>query len=200
MKFPDPADAPSRLANRILEQESWAREKLAAHAGRVFTLSVGPLRTAFRVTGNGTLEAAPASVAADLALRVSPLNVPAFLAQPQRWNEFVREDGDANLGGELKALAQALPWFVEQAFAKALGPLVGQRVADAGRALLAFPEYAGQRVADSVASYARDEAGLLASAGEMRDFASRVATIAERAEALAQRIDMLAGSTTNTKP
>jgi ubiquinone biosynthesis protein UbiJ len=200
MKFPDPADAPSHLANRILEQESWAREKLAVYTGRVFTLSVGPLRTAFRVSENGTLEGAPASVTADLALRVSPLNVPALLAQPQRWNEFVREEGDANLGGELKALAQALPWFVEQAFAKTLGPLVGQRVADAGRALLAFPEYAGQRVADSVASYARDEAGLLASAGEMRDFASRVATITERAEALARRIDMLAGSAQNAKP
>ena len=37
--------------------------------------------------------------------------------------------------------------FVEEAFAKVLGPLVGQRMADAGRGLLAFPEYASRHVA-----------------------------------------------------
>ena len=42
---------------------------------------------------------------------------------------------------------------MEQAFARALGPLVGQRAADAGRALLAFPEYAGQRVTEMAYDY-----------------------------------------------
>ncbi len=53
---------------------------------------------------------------------LSPLSVPTFLANPARWNEFVREEGDAELGGALKELARTLPWFVEAAFAKALGP------------------------------------------------------------------------------
>ena len=102
-----------------------------------------------------------------------PLSVPTFLANPARWNEFVREEGDAELGGALKELARTLPWFVEAALAKALGPLVGQRVADAGRRLLAFPEYAAQRVTEGVTSYARDEAGLLARSAQMRQFTRR---------------------------
>jgi ubiquinone biosynthesis accessory factor UbiJ len=185
-------DAPALLANRVLEQEAWARDRLAAFAGRVFTVSVGPLTSGMRIDERGMLETAATSIPPDLTLRLSPLAMPSFLAQPQRWNEFVEEHGDADLGGALKDLAQTLPWFVEQAFAKALGPLAGQRAADAGRALLAFPEYAAQRVTDSVASYARDEAGLFARADAMRRHADGVQAVEAAVAALEARIEALA--------
>jgi ubiquinone biosynthesis accessory factor UbiJ len=191
MKFPDPAEAPARIANGILEQESWARDKLAPFAERVFTLAVGPINARFRITADGKLETAPADLPADLKLVLSPPSVPSFLANPARWNEFVREDGDAALGGALKELARTIPWFVEAALAKALGPMAGQRAADAGRKLLAFPEYAMQRVTEGVASYARDEAGLLARSAQMRQFGDGVGEVAVRIDALEQRFDTL---------
>ena len=192
MNIPGPADAHAYVANRILEQEGWARDKLVPFAGRVFAVSVGPMTTGVRIGENGLLEPAVSSASPDLTLRLSPLRVPSFLAQPQRWNEFVQEDGDADLGGALKELAQTLPWFVEQAFARALGPLLGQRAADAGRALLAFPEYAATRVSESVTSYARDESGLFARANEMRRHADGVQAVADAVDSLAARVDALA--------
>jgi len=200
MKFPDPAAVPARLANGILEQEAWAREKLAPFAGRVFTLTVGPATTRFRIAADGMLEQAEAAATCDLALVMSPLSIPAFLADPARWNEFVREDGDAELGGALKELARTLPWFVEAALAKALGPLVGQRAADAGRRLLAFPEYASQRVSEGVASYARDEARLLARSAQMREFGEGVGTVAARVDDLEQRLAALTARAAAGKP
>ena len=95
-------------------------------------------------------------------------------------------------GMDLKELARTLPWFVEETFAKALGPIVGQRVADAGRKLLGFPEYAAQRVAEAAGSYARDEAGLLARGADLRQLRDDVEAVAARVDALAQRIDALA--------
>jgi ubiquinone biosynthesis protein UbiJ len=200
MKLPDPAAVPARIANSVLEQESWAREKLSPFAGRVFTLTVGPVCTRFRVADGGTLETAGTSVPADLDLVLSPLSVPAFLANPTRWNEFVREEGDAALGGVLKELARTLPWFVEAALSKALGPLVGQRAADAGRRLLAFPEYAAQRLTEGAASYARDEAGLLARSAQMRQFSEGVGDVAERSDALQLRFDALSARAATGKP
>ena len=200
MKFPNPAEAPARIANGILEQEGWARDKLAPFAGRVFTLAVGPVVTRFRVTEDGKLETAPAALPADLDLVLSPMSVPSFLANPSRWNEFVREDGDAALGGALKELARTLPWFVEAALAKALGPLAGQRAANAGRRLLAFPEYAAQRVADGVASYARDETGLLARSAQMRQFGEGVGEVAGRIDALELRVAALTARAAAGKP
>ena len=189
---PTPASIGSDLANRMLERETWARDKLAAHAGHVFTVTVGPATGAFRITDTGSFESAPpAGVTPDLRISVSPLNLPAFLANPRQWSEYVREDGDVALGGALKELAQTLPWFVEQAFARALGPIAGQRVADVGRRLLGFPEYAAERVTESVARYARDEARLLAHGDELRRFTDETRDVAARVDALAARVTAL---------
>ena len=200
VRLPHPGATPARIANSILEQESWAREKLAPYAGRVFTLTTGPVCARFGIADGGTLETAETSVPTDLALVLPPLSVPTFLSNPTRWNELVREEGDAELGGALKELARTLPWFVEAALAKALGPLVGQRVADAGRRLLAFPEYAAQRVTESVTSYARDEAGLLARSAQMRQFGDGVRDVAERSDALQRRFDALSARAAARKP
>jgi ubiquinone biosynthesis protein UbiJ len=180
----------ARLANRLLEREAWARERLAAHAGRVFVIVVGPIATAFRVDGSGLLDTTPMrGVAPDLTLRLSAFAVPAFLSDPARWDSLVAAEGDPSLTATLRDLALTLPWFVEQAFAKALGPVVGQRVADTGKRLLAFPEYVAERVGESIGSYARDEAGLLARGDEARSFALEAAALATRVDALATRLD-----------
>lgn len=200
MKLPDPAAAPARMANRILAQESWARDTLIIFAGKVFTLAVGPVEARFRITEDGMLEMAAPALPADLDLKLSPLSVPSFLANPSRWNEFVREDGDADLGGALKELARTLPWFVEAALANALGPLAGRRVAAAGRGLLAFPEYASQRIAESVASYARDEAALLARGASMPPLREGVREVTERVDALEQRFEALSARAATGKP
>jgi ubiquinone biosynthesis protein UbiJ len=181
------------FANRVLEREDWARERLSAHAGQMFVLAVGPVATGFRVASTGLVETTPlGGGTADLTLRISPLAIPSFLSDPSRWDSLVATDGAPALAATLRDLALTLPWFVEQAFAKALGPIVGQRVADAGRRLLAFPEYAVDRVSESVGSYARDEAGLLARGDEARTFAEENAALGLRTDALAARLDALA--------
>jgi ubiquinone biosynthesis protein UbiJ len=197
----DPTVLPSTIANRVLEREAWARDKLAVHAGRVFSVTVGPATSGFSIAEDGSLANAPlAGATPDLRLTVSPLKLPAFLADPRQWNEYVVEDGDAELGGTLKELAQTLPWFVEQAFARALGPIAGQRVADAGRRMLAFPGYAADRITESVARYARDEAGLLARGEEFRSFAAQTIDLAARVEALDTRITDLTARMRGPRP
>jgi len=195
----DPALLPGRvaseLANRTLGREAWAREKLATHAGRVFAVSVGPASAGLRIGADGALESVSLSgMTPELRLTISPLQLPAFLADPRMWNEYVKEDGDVALGGTLKELAQTLPWFVEQAFARALGPIAGQRLADAGRHLLAFPGHAASRLGESVGRYARDEAGLVVGDDEVHAFAGAAAALAARVDALEARVAALSSS------
>jgi ubiquinone biosynthesis protein UbiJ len=158
------------VINRALERESWAREKLAAH---------------------GSLDS-PMEGAADLTLTISPLRLPALLAAPERWNELVGAEGDAALAATLGELALTLPWFVEQTLAKALGPIAGQQIADAGRRLLALPEYAAQRFGDSFGRYIAGETRFAVGTAEARAFAAEVGALAARVDALAARIDSLA--------
>lgn len=190
----DPATIPGAIANRMLEREAWARQRLAAHAGREFVIASGPAAGAFAIDESGRVTSAlAAGRTPDLTLRLSPLDLPAFLADPTRWDRYVKADGDAALAATLKDLAPTMPWLIEQAFASVLGAIAGQRVADLGRRLLAFPEYAAERVGDSVAGYARERSGLLATGDEGSAFAQQVAELASRVDALAARVDALAG-------
>jgi ubiquinone biosynthesis protein UbiJ len=189
----DPAALPGAVANRLLEREAWARQRLAAHSGRVFVTVLGPIPTTLTIDETGKLSSASTSeTAPDLTLRVSPFDLPALLADPTRWDRYVTAEGDLSLAATLKELAPTMPWLVEQAFADAMGAIVGQHVADIGRRLLAFPEYAAERVGDSIVGYAHERSGLLVTADESVSFADQVSSLAARADAVAVRIDALA--------
>ena len=189
----DPHVIPGALANGVLDREAWARQRLAGHAGRAFVVSVGPAASAFAIDAAGRVASTPPGGGTpDLRLSVSPFDLPAFLADPTRWDRYVTAEGDPALATTLKELAPTLPWFVEQAFAGVLGNVVGQQVADTGRRLLAFPEYAAERVSASVASFAHERTGLLANGDEAHAFAEQVSALAASVDTLATRIDALA--------
>jgi len=85
-----------------------------------------------------------------------------------------------------------------------LGPIVGQRVADAGRRALELPEYASRRIGENVGTYARDEVEWLAHPADMGTFgadtealAIRVDLLDARVEAVAMRLAGVAGRPTD---
>jgi ubiquinone biosynthesis accessory factor UbiJ len=178
------------LINRTLDREPWARERLAAHAGRTFRIIVGPAQFTHAIDDRGRL--GKAARAPDLTLTVSPLRVPALLAQPSRWSEFVVAQGDAALAATLADLALTLPMFVEQAFTQALGPVVGTQLAATGARLLAMPDYAAQRFGESVARYVGEESEAAVRGSEARTFAEDVNALATAVDALTARVDALA--------
>jgi ubiquinone biosynthesis protein UbiJ len=182
----------AEIINRTLDREAWARERLAAHAGRTVRLATGPAQVGYTIDGTGRLR--DATAAPDLTLTISPLRVPALLAQPGRWLELVAADGDAALAATLAELALTLPMFVEQALARALGPIIGQQLANTGRQLLSMPEYAAGRFAGSVARYVGDETEAGVRAEEARAFAAEVSTLAAAVDALSARIEALAAA------
>ena len=179
------------FVNRALENEAWARERLAVHAGKAMRFEAGPARIGFAIGAEGRLAASER--APDLAIAIDPLKLPSLLAQPSRWSELTRADGDAALAATLAELAPTLPWFVERLFASVLGPIAGHELADAGRRLLGLPEYAADRIAASVARYVGGEAQLAARRPEVAGLTTDVAEVAARVEALATRIGALKG-------
>jgi ubiquinone biosynthesis accessory factor UbiJ len=178
------------LANRALAREDWARERLAAHAGRKLRIVAGPAALTLAINADGSF--ADSEEAPDLTLTIRALRLPALMARPERWNELVVAAGDASLASTIGELAQTLPWFIERSFARIFGPIVGAQLAEGGRRLLALPGYAAERAASSFASYASDETGLVTGARAGSEFAAEVAALAARVDALGERIDRLA--------
>ncbi len=185
-----PASLAASLVNRALLGEGWALAKLAEHAGRIFTLESGPLAASFAIGADGTLAAAPAGAAPALTLTVSPLALPALAAEPSRWPSLVRRDGDAALASALEELALTFPWFVERAFGAVLGPAVGQKVADAGRALLSIPGDLSRRATGGLGDFA-GESDLVASRCELEALSRGTSEVEDRLRALDERVARL---------
>ena len=177
------------VVNRALERERWARDRLAAYAGRTVRFRVGPASVVWTIDQDGRLQ--ESSSAPDLTLTVSPLRLPALLAQPSRWEELVQADGDSALATTLEELSLAMPLLVEQSFARVLGPIAGAFVADTGRRMLAFPEYAAKRFGENVKRYAVDEATFGVRGSEVRAFSAGVTELASRVDALSARLDAI---------
>jgi ubiquinone biosynthesis accessory factor UbiJ len=181
---------PARLLlNRTLDREPWARAKLAAHSGKTFRVVIGPATFAHAIDAHGEL--IEGRTPPELTLTISPLRLPALLAQPARWGELVEAQGDAALAETLAGIALTLPMFVDQALASMLGPVVGSRVAAVGARVMAMPDYAAQRFGDSVARYIGDESRAAVQKSEAGHFAADVAALSRDVDALEVRVDAL---------
>jgi ubiquinone biosynthesis protein UbiJ len=183
------------VANRALEREAWARNRLASHSGRTLRIRVGPASFLVKIGDDGKLMRGDAPP--ELTLNISPLRVPALLAQPERFSELVEADGDPELAATLSDLAMTLPWWVEQTLARVLGPIVGMRIADAGRQLLSLPSHAANSFGASVRDYVRHETQLAMTHAQLDVVAGDVAALAERIDSLASRVDALSTGAAN---
>ncbi len=186
-----PARAVGRAVNRALRDEDALRGKLAAHAGAVFRAVSGPVSASFAIAADGALEEPQPDAAPQLTLSVAPHDLPRVMHDPAQFTRLVRAEGDDALAATLAGLATTVPWFVERLFASAFGAIAGQRLADAGRALLGWPAEAIDRMSGNVTSYVRDESRLGVARDEARAFADEVAALEQRVAALAARVDAL---------
>ena len=195
--MPSPAAA---LANRVLEREAWAQERLAAHAGRVFVVAVGPLSTAAAHRRLGRLEPRPRwpGSSRTSTLTLSPLAVPSFLANPDALGRVRRRRRRPRARGDAARTSRRRCRGSSSSVRGRAGP--DRRPARRRRRAAAarLPRVRRpRRVGESVASYARDEAELVAGAGAPARFqrahggagGRRVDALASRIDALAQRID-----------
>jgi ubiquinone biosynthesis protein UbiJ len=187
LRPPSPEALAADAANRALAGEAWARDQLRAHAGAVVAVDCGPLSSAYVVRDDGTFAVAPAGAVASLRLTISPLGLPALVAEPSRWRQQVRAEGDQALAATLEAIAQTFPWFVERAFARVFGPIAGQALADAGRTLLSIPAAVSHQAAASAGQFAA-EADVVAHRGDFAAFSCGTAEAEARVDALAARI------------
>ncbi|MEO6352724.1 MAG: SCP2 sterol-binding domain-containing protein, partial [Burkholderiaceae bacterium] len=73
-----PAILPAAI-NHLLAQEPWARDKLAAHAGKVACFDVGLFSIRFKVASGGMLESAAPELPVNVTIRAQLADLPLML-------------------------------------------------------------------------------------------------------------------------
>ena len=178
----------------LLEQQSWARERLARHAGRtiliVFDLprvaGLPPPEIRATIDRDGLLTLADGQPSADAVLRLRP-SVDAFFATlregAQGLQQHLRIEGDVTLAATLGELAQHLRWDAEEDLSRVLGDVAAHRAAGiASRAAEGLREI-GARAQSALARFA--------AGGSQVVVRPQLGQLSESASALDQRLRAL---------
>jgi len=180
----------SLALNHLLDDEPWARERLAPFAGQSVELRNPPFPALrFAILPDGRVEAGGENPALIVTLRPDAL---FNLARgPDYFARSLEVEGDERLAAEVMTLARHLRWDFEEDLARLFGDVAAHRLANAARAFADWQQDAARRLAESFADYAVEEKRFLIARPEMEEFAAAVAGLRDAVERLEKRIERL---------
>lgn len=175
--------------NRLLERETWARERLAPYAGETVELRAPPLPALrLAILEGGRL--APGA-AASLVLTLRPDSLAALARGEEYFARSVAIDGNAELAREILQLARHLRWDAEEDLSRFVGDAAAHRLMGLARDFAGWQLDAAKRLAEGVMEYAQEEARLLAPRAGYAELAAGVSRLRDALERLEQRIGRL---------
>jgi ubiquinone biosynthesis protein UbiJ len=185
------AAAVSKAANHVLAPANWAREKLAAHAGKTARFEVSAVRFALQVGSDSLLSPADETAEPAVVIRFQPGAVLRTLGDRQQAWRGASVEGDAEFASAISQVAANLEWDVEEDLSRLFGDIAAHRMAQAGRAATAWPRQAAQSLAANAAEYLTEEAKLLVTPLQAAEFMREVDELRDAVERLEKRIDRL---------
>lgn len=181
--------------NRLLNEERWARERLAPFAGEVLELAAGPLPgLRLRILEDGSLYTAAADEPPAVRIALGPASLAALAAgrgAAAAFSVTARIPGKQALAAELQFLSRHLRWDAEETLSRFIGDVPARRALGAARELAAWPRDAARRLAENLAEYALDERGLLLKRAPLQAFAAELADLQDALARLEDRVSRL---------
>ncbi|HJV87990.1 MAG TPA: SCP2 sterol-binding domain-containing protein [Noviherbaspirillum sp.] len=184
----------SAALNHLLARETWARDKLVKHAGKVAFFDAGVTGVRLKVAADGMVQAATADEPANVRIRIKLSDLPLILQHREHAFSYVQIDGDADFANTISQLADTLRWEAEEDLSRLVGDVAAVRVMGGVRAAVETARSTQQKLAENVAEYFLDEKPLLVRPQTVEDFSAEVARLRDDVERLAKRIEKLKGS------
>jgi len=172
--------------NHLLQQASWARQRLGVFAGRKARFDMPPWRLAFAVTAEGLFEATRED---DVDVTVAlPADTPLVALQGlDRAMAAAHVTGNAEFATELSFVLKNLRWDAEEDLSRVVGDVAAHRIVGVLSRLTLWQKETARNLTENVAEYLSEEARLLVPRHELaslRDeieqFGSRIATLEAR--------------------
>ncbi|HEX4985842.1 MAG TPA: sterol-binding protein [Burkholderiales bacterium] len=179
------------FVNHLLAAEGWARDILAAHAGRTAVIELFPLRVAAMATAAGTLEPAPDDADPAVVIRLDAATALRIVAEGEDAWRRAGVSGDTAFAADIARLAANLKWDAEEDLSRAVGDVAAHRMGRAARAAAAWPKRAASSAAAGLAEYLTEESRLLVTPLQAAEFVRGVDELRDAAERLDKRIERL---------
>ncbi len=180
--------------NRLLQAESWARERLRPFASETLELRAPPLpRLRFTINSEGCLGTALPDAEPSLTITIRPDALAAAVKGEDHLLRSIDVAGNASLAAEVMFLVRHLRWDVEEDLAKLVGDVAARRLAGLARDAAAWHADAARRIAGSIVEYAVEEKPMLVKRAALAEFSGSLAKLRDGIERLEKRVDRLSG-------
>lgn len=176
--------------NHLLAQDAWARERLAAHAGKIARLDAGLLTLDWQVTSDGMFKAAEPGTP-HVVIRVKLADIPLILQNRERAVSYVRIEGDADFANALSQLSESLKWEAEEDLGRVVGDVAAHRIVSTAKSALAGASTRGQALQENIAEYFLEENPMLLRPHAVADFGREVSKLRDDIERLEKRVRKL---------
>ena len=180
----------SAAINHLLTQEPWARDKLAAHAGKVACFDAGVVAVKLKVAPDGLLCAAT-DEAPSVAIRAKLADLPLIMQNRERAFSYVKVEGDADFANTISYLSQILRWEVEEDLSKWVGDIAAARIGAGAKAIIENAKSTQRNIAENIAEYFLEEDRMLVRPQTVVDFTSGVTKLRDDVERLSKRVEKL---------
>lgn len=178
--------------NHVLGQADWAREKLAAFAGRSARVVMPPFDANIVVLDNGYLSSpADDQTQADVTINL-PASSPLLLLQGlPTLMRAVKLSGSVDFAEALSFVIRNLKWDVEEDLSKVVGDIAAHRLVDGAKRFGTWNASAAQNLAGNFAEYFTEEQPLIAQSAAIADFSREVDRLRDDVARLEKRVARL---------
>jgi ubiquinone biosynthesis protein UbiJ len=181
----------SAAINHLLARESWAREKLARHAGKVAVVDAGVMAVRLKATFDGMVQPALADEPVNVTIRVKLSDLSLIAQNRAHAFSYVQIDGDADFANTISQLSETLRWEAEEDLSKLFGDVAAVRMVGGVRAAIDAARSTQQKLAENVAEYFLEENPMLVRPQALAEFSGEVVKLRDDVERLAKRIEKL---------
>lgn len=175
--------------NHLLRRASWARTKLAAHAGKVVRFDIAPFAVALEILPNG--EVAHSNATGTTTFRLTPPLLLRLAAQDEHAYREVDTTGDLALAQDVLYIAQNLRWDAEEDLSRVFGDVIAHRIAGAGQAFLQWQRATAGALARDATGYWSEERPLVAARHALEQFGRDVDTLRDDVARFEKRLEQL---------
>jgi ubiquinone biosynthesis protein UbiJ len=173
--------------NLLTQQQPWAAQRLAAHAGQTLRICLGGFQVTFTIGHDGTLEAADPAVVPDVVLELiaEKLSWAALLAPDAQTDiaQGVHVTGRAALAQVVSDLARDLRPDPEDALAQWLGDVPARRLTQGVQGVFAGAQSFARGLVENFAEFLSEETNTLATAPALASLSQeRALTLAQLAQ------------------
>ena len=177
--------------NHLLAGEPWAAERLRGYAGAQVRIQAGPADLFLRIEAAGSFVAGDKTEPVAVTVALPADSFARLLVDRASLFAAAKLSGSADLAEALAFVFRNLRWDAEGDLSRLVGDIPARRLAMAGRHLMQQGMEAGQRLAENVAEYVREDSGMLVNQAEIGSLSAEVNRLRDDLARLEKRVAAL---------